>query len=238
MASIDSILDSDVEKTMEVEEECVGAEEMTAQVVTLQRQLDELRRRAIKARAEHESLDSALYKSEEFYSKEMSPEKLNTLTQGRTSAFLNYCTLQDALRGSESVKALKAGLELLDEREKGEASATGEGEDILLEPEERTYVLELMDEEKQLSKELSDKSKTCTQQEIQILQMRKEVAENLCKISDLWSGITDHGVKAHVKDTDLQERLKLEEAKLNQMRCGLKPAELRDENMDLTPAVS
>ena len=45
MASIDSILDSDVEKNMEVQEECVGAEEMTAQVITLQRQLDELRRR-------------------------------------------------------------------------------------------------------------------------------------------------------------------------------------------------
>jgi len=271
MASIDSIIDSEVEKNMEVEGECVGAEEMTAQVVALQTQLDELRCRAIKARAEHESLDPSQYKSEEFYTKAMSPEKLNNVTQGRTRAFLNYCTLQDALRGSESVKALKAGLDLLDDKEKGEASASGEteGEDIILEPEEKTYVLELMDEEKELSAELTEKSKICTQQEIQILQMRQEVAENLCKISDLWSGITDHGVKAHVKDTDLQERLKHEEAKLNQMRlmiqrlmigernlaqifdqqtnekfkevfetCGLKPDELREDKMDLTPAVS
>ena len=43
MASIDSIIDSEVEKNMEVEGECVGAEEMTAQVVALQTQLDELR---------------------------------------------------------------------------------------------------------------------------------------------------------------------------------------------------
>ena len=57
------------------------------------------------------------------------------------------------------------------------------GEDIILEPEEKTYVLELMDEEKELSAELTEKSKICTQQEIQILQMRQEVAENLCKIS-------------------------------------------------------
>lgn len=135
--------------------------------------------------------------------------------------------------------------------------------------EQSDHVLELMEEEKQLSKELTDKSKTCTDQEIQIIQMRREVAENLCRISDLWGKITDCGTKANVKDTDLENRLKLEDAKLNQMRliiqrlmigeknlalifdpqtnekfkemfyrCGLKPDELREENMDLTPKVA
>ena len=39
--------------------------------------------RAIKARAEHESFDPSQYKSEEFYTKAMSPEKLNNVTQER-----------------------------------------------------------------------------------------------------------------------------------------------------------
>jgi len=270
MISTDEILDLEVERDMDIEGECVSAEDMTAQMVSLQSQLDQLRLKAIKARACLESLDP-LYKPDQFYSKEMSAERLNTLTQGRTRAFLNYCTLQDALRGSEAVKALKAGLELLDDKDKADSSHINETEDIRLEPEERTYVLELMNEEKQLSKEFADKSNWCNQQEIQIIQMRKDVAENLCKISDLWGKITDSESKVSVKATDkeLQERLKHEEAKLNQMRlmlqrlmigekklaqifdpktnekfkemfyiCGMKPDELREENLDLTSPVS
>jgi hypothetical protein len=221
----------ETEKAMELEEDCTStasdggegvldAEQMTAQVADLQRQLDALRFRSLKARAEFESLDPA-YKSDQFYPKEGSTaEQLNALTCRRTKTCLNYCTLQDALRGSEAVKALKAGLDLLDEKEKGDITTddNDEGDEIKLEPEERDYVLELINEERELSKELTDKSKTCIDQEVEIIQSRREVAENLCKISDLWGRITECGTTAHVKDADLQQRMKVEEAKLNQMR--------------------
>jgi len=258
MPSQNEIMDSEVEREMELleGEECVAAEEMTAQMVLLQKQLDQLRFKAIKARAENQSLDP-LYKPDQFYTKELSAEKLNTLTQGRTSAFLNYCTLQDALRGSQSVEALKACLELLDD---------GDKEELRLEPEERSYVLELMEEEKQLSKELTEKSRICTEQELQIIQLRRDVADNLCRISELWGKINESDPNSVIRDSKLQKSLKLEEAKLNHMRliiqrlmigeknlaqifdpetnakfkemfykCGLKPDELREETEDLTP---
>ena len=140
---------------------------------------------------------------------------------------------QDALRGSEAVKALKAGLDLLDEKEKGDI-ADGDNEtneEINLEPEERDYVLELIEEEKELSKDLTEKSQTCIDQEMEILQMRKEVADNLCRISELWAIINSTGSSGQVTDSALQASLKVEEAKLNQLRLTIQRLMMGEEHL-------
>jgi len=223
---------------MELGDESVDlldSEQMTAKVVQLQSQLDQLRFKSLKARTEYESListDESI--GDKFYPKEdITAEKLNSLTQGRTKSCLNYCTLQDALRGSEAVKALKAGLDLLEEKEKGDIAESDNenNEEINLEPEERDYVIELIEEEKELSKELTVKSQTCIDQEIEILQMRKEVAENLCRISELGAVINSCGSSSQVNDSTLQKSLKVEEAKLNQLRLIIQRLMMGEENL-------
>eukprot|EP00088_Acartia_fossae_P055000 TRINITY_DN6372_c0_g1_i6.p1 TRINITY_DN6372_c0_g1~~TRINITY_DN6372_c0_g1_i6.p1 ORF type:complete len:291 (-),score=92.57 TRINITY_DN6372_c0_g1_i6:415-1287(-) len=222
MPADQEILDAELQKSMEVDAEHVSGDEMTVKVVSLQNHLDQLRFKAMKARAELESLDPC-YKVNHFYTKDVSAEQMNNLTKTRTNAFLKYCTLKDALTGSQAVKALKAGLEVVKESESGE--------DFRLESEEKQYVMELMDEEKELSKELREKSKTCTDQEIEILQMRKEVAENLVQISESWAQINDSGTgSADLKDETLEKRLKDEEAKLNQMRLMIQKLMIGEKN--------
>jgi len=210
----DEIIDQQIEKEiMEgVATDAVHGDEMTNRVVYLQKELDRLRFKAIKARAEQESLDPC-YKINEFYTNNVNVDRLNNLTKKRTQGFLNYNTLHDALKGSQAVKALKAGFELLEEKDG--AGDSEDGEDIRLEPEERQYVEALMSEENELSKSLNEKSNVILQQDVEMIMLRKKHADNLCKISELWTKLQQSSDnKPDVNNKPLLEQ----EAKCNQFR--------------------
>jgi len=221
----ENIVDQQIEK--EIMEgaapDAVHGDEMTNRVVYLQKELDKLRFKAIKARAEQESLDPC-YKINEFYTNNVNVDRLSNLTKKRTQGFLSYNTLHDALKGSQAVKALKAGFELLQEKD-GDSE---EGEDIRLEPEEREYVEGLMSEENELSKSLIAKSDVILHQDVEMIQLRKSHAENLCRISELWTKLQE------TKDNKLGDNdkpLLEQEAKVNQFRLMIQRLMMGENNL-------
>jgi len=197
---------------MEVDAEATqvyNSERLTANALSLQKKLDELRQQLTKLRAQKAAFNSFDGATNHFY-KETASDELHRLTEERTKTFLNFATVSAALRASQANEVLTEALQLAG------------SDDLLLEPEEQEYVRELLEEERELSQQLLANQEVGTQQEISIIEARTELAGLLCRYQELRNqagpvlflaeDTKDKGIEK------LQNCLKHEDARLNQMR--------------------
>jgi len=186
-----------------------NSERLTANALSLQKKLDELRQQLTQLGAQKKALNIIDGATNHFY-KETASDELHKLTEERTKTFLSFTSVTAALRSSQANELLTEALQLK------------KCDDLLLEPEEQAYVKELLEEERELSQDLLANQEVGTQQEISIIEARTELAGLLCRYQELRNqagpvlfleeDTKDKGVEV------LQKSMQHEDARLNQMR--------------------
>jgi len=220
-----------------------------------QYKLDQIRLKLMQARAQKASLKN-VYGNKGLPYKEITSEGLQKLTEERTRTFLDFKSVQAALRAAEANKALTVALNL-------EA-----GDDVNLEAEEETYVRELLEEQTELSKALMKYHEVGVQQDFEIIEARSELAGYFFKYQQLrneagpllfGSEDKDENMKQLEMETQHEEyrlhqirliiqKLMMSEEKYGMLfddetnekfkkmfyRCGMTPEELRSDLLDQT----
>ena len=138
-------------------------------------------------------------------------EELNKLTQERTQTFLNFTSLQVAIKAAQANQALTKALNLEKEG------------NISLEKEEEEYVRELLEEQKELSEQIFKNQEAGVEQELAVIKSRAELAKLHCRYQELVGEVVgarrEKGEENWDKETTrLQEQLKNGDYKVNQLR--------------------
>eukprot|EP00092_Neocalanus_flemingeri_P063457 GFUD01076802.1.p1 GENE.GFUD01076802.1~~GFUD01076802.1.p1 ORF type:complete len:286 (-),score=102.98 GFUD01076802.1:132-989(-) len=138
-------------------------------------------------------------------------EELNKLTQERTQTFLNFTSLQVAIKAAQANQALTKALNL--ERESK----------ISLEEEEEDYVRELLEEQKELSEQIFKNQDAGVEQELAVIRARAELAKLHCRYQELVGDVIGarrgKGEENWDKETvRLQEQMKQGDYRVNQLR--------------------
>lgn len=191
-------------------------ETLTKSAVELQKKLDLLKQKIVSKKAEltakNQSLMGAAANNDDhLYGKnDVNEEDLHVLTVQRTQTFLNFTSLQTAIRAAQANQALTRALNL-------EKDST-----IALEEEEETYVRELLEEQKVLAENIIENQNKMVGQESDLIDARIRLADEIDRYQTYFDKVNtirqragnenDEGVK------DLKQKQKLEDEKLNQMR--------------------
>jgi len=186
----------------------INSERLTANALSLQKELDKLRLEQIKLGAQKNALNIIDGANNHFY-KEIASDELLKLTEERTKTFLNFSSIQAALRCNQANEMLIQTLHLQ------------KSEDLLLEPEEEAYVKELLEELRELAQELLNNQEVGTEQEINIIEARTELAGLLCRYQELRNQAGPVLFKGDDKEKAtlvLEKNLAKEDCRLNQMR--------------------
>lgn len=138
-------------------------------------------------------------------------EELNKLTQERTQTFLNFTSLQVAIKAAQANQALTKALNL--EKESN----------ISLEKEEEEYVRELLEEQKELSEQIFKNQEAGVEQELAVIKARAELAKLHCRYQELLGEVVGarrgKGEENWDKETiRLQDQLRNGDYKVNQLR--------------------
>jgi len=138
-------------------------------------------------------------------------EELNKLTQERTQTFLNFTSLQVAIKAAQASQALTKAL-----------NYEKDG-NITLEKEEEEYVRGLLEEQKELSEQIFKNQELGVKQELEVIKSRAKLAKLHCKyqelIGEVVSSRRERGENNLDKETlRLQEQLKTGDCKVNQIR--------------------
>jgi len=138
-------------------------------------------------------------------------EELNKLTQERTQTFLNFTSLQVAIKAAQANQALTKALNL--EKESN----------ISLEKEEEEYVRELLEDQKELSEQIFKNQESGVEQELAVIKARAELAKLHCRYQELVGDVVGarkgKGEENWDKETvKLQNQLKQGDFKVNQLR--------------------
>jgi hypothetical protein len=138
-------------------------------------------------------------------------EELNKLTQERTQTFLNFTSLQVAIKAAQANQALTKALNL--EKESN----------ISLEKEEEEYVRELLEEQKELSEQIFKNQEAGVEQELAVIKARAELAKLHCRYQELLGDVVGarrgKGEENWDKETiRLQDQLRNGDYKVNQLR--------------------
>jgi len=138
-------------------------------------------------------------------------EELNKLTQERTQTFLNFTSLQVAIKAAQANQALTKALNL--EKESN----------ISLEKEEEDYVRELLEEQKELSEQIFKNQEAGVEQELAVIKARAELAKLHCRYQELLGDVVGarrgKGEENWDKETiRLQDQLRNGDYKVNQLR--------------------
>jgi len=203
---------------MEVELEdsqvLLNSPDLNRQAVILQKNLEELKMKIIKTKAElvvknqsygGENMDDLLYGKQE-----VNEDDLHNLVVQRTKTFLNFTSLQTALKAAQANAAITNALNLEKDT------------NIQLEEEEEQYVRELLEDQKILAEEIITNQNKVVDQELQLIDSRIKLAEEHRRYQDLFEKVKPKRiVNGETKDgqvKDLQQQLSVEEEKLNQIR--------------------
>jgi len=138
-------------------------------------------------------------------------EELNKLTQERTQTFLNFTSLQVAIKAAQANQALTKALNL--EKESN----------ISLEKEEEEYVRELLEDQKELSEQIFKNQESGVEQELAVIKARAELAKLHCRYQELVGDVVGarkgKGEENWDKETvKLQNQLRQGDFKVNQLR--------------------
>jgi len=214
-------MDEEAHDPMEVEfqeeESHLGNDEtLTKNAIQLQKKLDELKRKIVTTKAELRAknqglLGAAENNDDQLYGKQdVSEDNLHQLTVQRTQTFLNFKSLQTAIRAAQSNQALTRALNM--ERESN----------IALEEEEEQYVRDLLEEQRVLAEQIIENQNKVVDQELRLIDARSRLAEEHSRYQELFEKVRPTRLSAgHDKDEGvrkLNEQLQQEEDKLNQMR--------------------
>lgn len=185
-------------------------ERLTKNAVELQNNLDQLRTKLDQLRAKKNAMIHPEYgMKDNFLYKEVFSDDLYKLTSERTETFLNFTSLQAAMRCMQTNQVLKEALE------------QQENSPVQLEPEEKQYVLELLEEQRELSHNLMKTQDQGSAQDLKIIEARTELASLLCKFQELRNEAGPVLLREEDKDKEtqiLEQSLNNEDKRLNQMR--------------------
>eukprot|EP00088_Acartia_fossae_P007360 TRINITY_DN13460_c0_g1_i1.p1 TRINITY_DN13460_c0_g1~~TRINITY_DN13460_c0_g1_i1.p1 ORF type:complete len:261 (-),score=61.10 TRINITY_DN13460_c0_g1_i1:87-869(-) len=184
----------------------------TIEAVELQKKLDQLRQKINQLRAEKGA--GRGYTKDglgEFMRDEptASGVDLHRLTSERTQTFLNFTSMQTALRAVQANEALTTALGLEEESS------------VQLPQEEYSYVKELLEEQKELSERLLKTHDQGSKQELQIIEARTQLAHMLFQYQELRNEVGPLLLRPEDKDKEmslLEAALKIEAARINQLR--------------------
>ena len=159
---------------METDEIIDNTDNMSKNAVKLQEDLCRLKLEIIKAKAQRKAEQAANTTTNNFMEDdgdlygpdaEKASEELHRVTRERTQTFLNFTSLQMALRASQANKAITRAFNL--ERD---------GK-IDLEKEEEDHVRSLLEDQKELTVEVLKQHEEGVEQELKIIEARLELAQ-------------------------------------------------------------
>jgi len=196
-------------------------EDISRNAVKLQNELAKLKLDIIKAKAQHKVQLSTVPGENntladddgDLYGPDANKvsEELNKLTKERTQTFLNFTSLQAALKAAHANKAITRALHLEKDG------------NIDLEKEEEEHVRSLLDEQKELTLEVLKQHEEGVEQELEIIKARLELARLYTRYAEVIGDVVDKrralGSGNWEKDTvKAYETLKIGDYKINQMR--------------------
>merc|ERR1719369_2285143 len=128
-------------------------------------------------------------------------DELNKLTQERTQTFLNFTSLQMAIKAAQANQALTKALSL----------------------EKEEYVKELLEEQKELTEEVFKCQEAGIEQELAVIKARAELAKLHCRFQELVGDVVEarkgKGEENWDKETiKLKEQLRQGDYRVNQIR--------------------
>jgi len=138
-------------------------------------------------------------------------EELYKLTQERTQTFLNFTSLQVAIKAAQANQALTKALNLEKDSK------------ISLEKEEEDYVRELLEEQKELAEQIFENQEAGVEQELAVIKARAELAKLHCRYQELVGDVVGARKEKGEENWDkenirLQEKLRQGDFKINQLR--------------------
>lgn len=199
-------LDVDVEGEAE---ENFNSEKLSQNALQLQQKLDQLKQKICQARAQKSARKHIqLLRNNQIF-EQASSDELHKLTGERTKSFLDFTSVQMAIRSAEVNKALTKALQL---------EKNGDGH---LEPEEEKYVRELLEEQRELTLALLKNQDIGSEQELQIIEARYKLYGLLTQYNELRSKAGPILLRDEDKEEAMQrieKSTKDEDSRLNQMR--------------------
>jgi len=195
-----------------------NCEEITSNALELQNTLSGLKLEIIQAMARNKVKKNAnktlvLGDDEQLFGEEAAQvtDQLHKITKERTQTFLNFTSLSAAKKAAQANQAIVKSLNLEN------------GGKINLEKEEEEYLRSLLEEQKELIREVVGQHKEGADQDIEIIKTRMELAELYARYSELTDRVVDIR-KATSQDSWERETKKLHgdlqigDSRLNQMR--------------------
>eukprot|EP00088_Acartia_fossae_P061573 TRINITY_DN74011_c0_g1_i1.p1 TRINITY_DN74011_c0_g1~~TRINITY_DN74011_c0_g1_i1.p1 ORF type:complete len:260 (-),score=56.77 TRINITY_DN74011_c0_g1_i1:23-802(-) len=199
-------------------------EKMTKDALELQKTLDQLRRKIDLLRAQKVGNQPNYGGKDNFMRKEVGPDDLHRLTNERTQTFLNFNSMQSALRALQANKVLTSALGL------------GEENIVQLLPEEKAYVEELLEEQKELSERLLKSHDEGLSQDVKIIEARTDLAELLFRYQELRNEVGPLLLREEDKDKEMQlleKALRSEDLRVNQMRMIIQKLMIGEDNFGM-----
>lgn len=188
--------------------------EFNQQAVNLQNNLEHLKAKIIKTRAKlavnknqygGETSDDLLYGKQE-----VREDDLHNLVVQRTKTFLNFTSLQTALKAAQVNASITKALNI------------EKDSNIQLEEEEEQYVRELLEDQRIMAEEIIVNQNQVVDQELELLDSRMKLAEVHRTYQDLFEKVKPTRIAiGETKDgrvKELRKQLSAEEEKLNQIR--------------------
>jgi hypothetical protein len=154
-------------ETLEASTRMENNAEFSETALQLQRKLQQLRVKLVKARAMREVADGMqpVEDGANNVLEEETAKKLNTLTKKRTETFLNFQGIQLAIQAGQANQALAQALNLETEG------------DVKLEAEEEEYVRGLLEEQRELACALTKSNQEEVEGELQVMTREAELAQ-------------------------------------------------------------
>jgi len=184
------------------------------QAVILQKNLEQLKAKLIKTRAKlavdknqngGETRDDLLYGKQE-----VKEDDLHNLVVQRTKTFLNFTSLQTALKAAQINSSITKALNI------------EKDSNIQLEKEEEQYVRELLEDQRIMAEEIISNQNQVVDQELELLDSRIKLADLHRTHQELFEKVKPIRIASgESKDgqvKELQKQLSGEEEKLNQIR--------------------
>jgi len=209
----------DVDRQEEEEElHNYNSEEITSMAVDLQNSLSKLKLEIIQAKARNKATKTTnknlqLEDDGELFGEgaEKVTDQVHKITNERTQTFLNFTSLSAAKKAAQASQAIIKAFNL----EKGGK--------IDLETEEEEYLKSLLEEQKELIKEVVGQNKEGVNDDLEIIKTRIQLSQLYLRYSELTERVVEIRQATSQENLEgetsrLQSQLQLEDSRINQMR--------------------
>jgi len=188
--------------------------DINLQAVTLQKKLEQLKAKIIKTRSQlavNKNQNGGETSEDLLYGKqEVSEDDLHNLVVQRTKTFLNFTSLQTALKAAQVNSSITKALNI------------EKDSNIQLEEEEEQYVRELLEDQRVMAEQIIQNQNQVVDQEIELLDSRTKLMEVHRTYQELFEKVKSTRIATgETKDgqvKELQKNLTVEDEKLNQIR--------------------